>query len=118
MHLKSYAVDGGLLRTGSAKWSPTGLKRQDNDVPYETSLEQWTPLRDGLANFEIGQGTQAPRLHRQSRQAKAPALGWGLRVFLLALLVAGFQCGNALAKSGNLLVCGKLHLGPALADRG
>ena len=37
MHLKSYAVDGRLLRTGSANWSPTGLKRQDNDVLYESS---------------------------------------------------------------------------------
>ncbi len=39
MHLKSYAVDGRLLRTGSANWSPTGLKRQDNDVLYEASSE-------------------------------------------------------------------------------
>ena len=39
MHLKSYAVDGHLLRTGSANWSPTGLKRQDNDVVYEASPE-------------------------------------------------------------------------------
>ena len=39
MHLKSYAVDGRLLRSGSANWSPTGLKRQDNDVLYETSPE-------------------------------------------------------------------------------
>ncbi len=39
MHLKSYAVDGRLLRSGSANWSPTGLKRQDNDVLYEMSPE-------------------------------------------------------------------------------
>ncbi len=39
MHLKSYAIDGRLLRTGSANWSPTGLKRQDNDVQYESSPE-------------------------------------------------------------------------------
>ncbi len=39
MHLKTYAVDGRLLRSGSANWSPTGLKRQDNDVLYETSPE-------------------------------------------------------------------------------
>ena len=39
MHLKSYAVDGRLLRSGSANWSPTGLKRQDNDVLYESSPE-------------------------------------------------------------------------------
>ena len=35
MHFKSYVIDGVLLRTGSANWSPTGLKRQDNDVHYE-----------------------------------------------------------------------------------
>jgi phosphatidylserine/phosphatidylglycerophosphate/cardiolipin synthase-like enzyme len=35
MHFKSYVIDGTLLRTGSANWSPTGLKRQDNDVHYE-----------------------------------------------------------------------------------
>ncbi len=39
MHLKSYAIDGRLLRTGSANWSPTGLKRQDNDVRYESTPE-------------------------------------------------------------------------------
>lgn len=32
MHLKSYAVDGQILRTGSANFSPTGEKRQDNDL--------------------------------------------------------------------------------------
>ncbi len=35
MHFKSYAIDGALLRTGSANWSPTSLKRQDNDLRYE-----------------------------------------------------------------------------------
>ena len=39
MHLKSYAIDGHMLRSGSANWSPTGLKRQDNDVLYEASPE-------------------------------------------------------------------------------
>ena len=39
MHLKSYVIDGRLVRTGSANWSPTGLKRQDNDVVYEESVE-------------------------------------------------------------------------------
>lgn len=32
MHLKAYAVDGVLLRTGSANLSPSGLKQQDNDL--------------------------------------------------------------------------------------
>lgn len=37
MHLKSYVIDRQLVRTGSANWSPTGLKRQDNDIRYEFS---------------------------------------------------------------------------------
>jgi phosphatidylserine/phosphatidylglycerophosphate/cardiolipin synthase-like enzyme len=32
MHLKSYQIDGRLLRTGAANFSASGLKRQDNDV--------------------------------------------------------------------------------------
>src|ERR1700751_3233548 len=32
MHLKSYEIDGHLLRTGAANFSATGLKRQDNDL--------------------------------------------------------------------------------------
>jgi phosphatidylserine/phosphatidylglycerophosphate/cardiolipin synthase-like enzyme len=39
MHFKSYVIDGTLLRTGSANWSPTALKRQDNDVHYEMDSE-------------------------------------------------------------------------------
>lgn len=32
MHLKSYELDGQLLRTGAAKFSASELKRQDNDL--------------------------------------------------------------------------------------
>lgn len=32
MHLKSYAVDDQTLRSGSANFSPSALKRQDNDL--------------------------------------------------------------------------------------
>jgi phosphatidylserine/phosphatidylglycerophosphate/cardiolipin synthase-like enzyme len=32
MHLKSYEVDGHVLRTGAANFSASGLKRQDNDL--------------------------------------------------------------------------------------
>jgi phosphatidylserine/phosphatidylglycerophosphate/cardiolipin synthase-like enzyme len=40
MHLKSYCVDGGLLRDGSANWSPSGLKRQDNNARLTTDPRQ------------------------------------------------------------------------------
>jgi phosphatidylserine/phosphatidylglycerophosphate/cardiolipin synthase-like enzyme len=32
MHLKSYQIEGKLLRTGAANFSASGLKRQDNDL--------------------------------------------------------------------------------------
>jgi phosphatidylserine/phosphatidylglycerophosphate/cardiolipin synthase-like enzyme len=32
MHLKSYLVDGRTLRTGSANFTASGLKQQDNDL--------------------------------------------------------------------------------------
>jgi phosphatidylserine/phosphatidylglycerophosphate/cardiolipin synthase-like enzyme len=34
MHLKAYLVDGKLLRDGSANWSPSGLKSQDNNAHF------------------------------------------------------------------------------------
>ncbi|WP_051335485.1 phospholipase D-like domain-containing protein [Methylocapsa acidiphila] len=32
MHLKSYQIDGRLVRSGAANFSASGLKRQDNDL--------------------------------------------------------------------------------------
>jgi phosphatidylserine/phosphatidylglycerophosphate/cardiolipin synthase-like enzyme len=32
MHLKAYAIDGKLLRTGSANFSASGERQQDNDL--------------------------------------------------------------------------------------
>jgi phosphatidylserine/phosphatidylglycerophosphate/cardiolipin synthase-like enzyme len=40
MHLKAYCVDGALLRDGSANWSPSGLKRQDNNAHFTSEPEQ------------------------------------------------------------------------------
>jgi phosphatidylserine/phosphatidylglycerophosphate/cardiolipin synthase-like enzyme len=40
MHLKAYLVDGRELRTGSANWSPTGEKRQDNNAHFTTDSQQ------------------------------------------------------------------------------
>ena len=61
MHLKSYAIDGRLLRTGSANWSPTGLKRQDNDVFYESAPE-------AVKGFE----REFEEMWEQGTSAKAP----------------------------------------------
>jgi phosphatidylserine/phosphatidylglycerophosphate/cardiolipin synthase-like enzyme len=40
MHLKSYLVDGTLLRDGSANWSAAGLKRQDNNAHFTNDPAQ------------------------------------------------------------------------------
>jgi phosphatidylserine/phosphatidylglycerophosphate/cardiolipin synthase-like enzyme len=40
MHLKAYLVDGDLLRDGSANWSPSGLKRQDNNSRFTADPAQ------------------------------------------------------------------------------
>ncbi len=34
MHLKAYVIDGSLLRDGSANWSASGLRRQDNNAHF------------------------------------------------------------------------------------
>jgi phosphatidylserine/phosphatidylglycerophosphate/cardiolipin synthase-like enzyme len=55
MHFKSYVIDGTLLRTGSANWSPTGLKRQDNDVHYAVTAKlfssRFSQMWDRPTNF-------------------------------------------------------------------
>jgi phosphatidylserine/phosphatidylglycerophosphate/cardiolipin synthase-like enzyme len=51
MHLKAYCVDGALLRDGSANWSPSGLKRQDNNARFTTdpkAVEQYRRLFDAM----------------------------------------------------------------------
>ena len=46
MHLKSYLVDGELLRDGSANWSPAGLKRQDNNAHFTNDPAQVRAFRE------------------------------------------------------------------------
>jgi len=47
MHLKSYEIDGRLLRTGAANFSASGLKRQDNDLIVIESTDADQPARAG-----------------------------------------------------------------------
>lgn len=49
MHLKAYVIDGRELRTGSANWSPTGEKRQDNNAHFTTDPEQVKRFQDNFA---------------------------------------------------------------------
>lgn len=60
MHLKSYAIDGHLLRTGSANWSPTGLKRQDNDVVYQVAPEAVRQFERKFEEMWLRAGTASP----------------------------------------------------------
>jgi phosphatidylserine/phosphatidylglycerophosphate/cardiolipin synthase-like enzyme len=39
MHLKSYQIDGNMLRTGAANFSASGLKREDDDLIVIQSAE-------------------------------------------------------------------------------
>jgi phosphatidylserine/phosphatidylglycerophosphate/cardiolipin synthase-like enzyme len=49
MHLKSYQIDGRLLRTGAANFSASGLKRQDNDLIV---IESRAAVAGFLRHFE------------------------------------------------------------------
>jgi phosphatidylserine/phosphatidylglycerophosphate/cardiolipin synthase-like enzyme len=49
MHLKSYLVDSTVLRSGSANYSPTGEKRQDNDLSFTRDTQS---VKAFSTNFE------------------------------------------------------------------
>jgi phosphatidylserine/phosphatidylglycerophosphate/cardiolipin synthase-like enzyme len=56
MHLKSYQVDGQVLRTGAANFSASGLKRQDNDLIVIESAEAAASFRRNVdAHFATGE---------------------------------------------------------------
>jgi phosphatidylserine/phosphatidylglycerophosphate/cardiolipin synthase-like enzyme len=56
MHLKSYQIDGRLLRTGAANFSASGLKRQDNDLIVIESASAAAAFKRALdARFASGE---------------------------------------------------------------
>jgi phosphatidylserine/phosphatidylglycerophosphate/cardiolipin synthase-like enzyme len=56
-HLKSYQVDGKLLRTGAANFSASGLKRQDNDLIVIDSAGAAAAFKRAFdARFASGEG--------------------------------------------------------------
>jgi phosphatidylserine/phosphatidylglycerophosphate/cardiolipin synthase-like enzyme len=59
MHLKSYQIDGQLLRTGAANFSASGLKRQDNDLIVIESAEAAAFKRAFDARFASGEALVA-----------------------------------------------------------
>jgi phosphatidylserine/phosphatidylglycerophosphate/cardiolipin synthase-like enzyme len=60
MHLKSYQIDGLLLRTGAANFSASGLKRQDNDLIVIESAEAAAVFKRNFeARFVSGEGLRS-----------------------------------------------------------
>src|SRR4030088_2073592 len=60
MHLKSYQIDGRLLRTGAANLSASGLKRQDNDlIVIESAGAAASFKRNFDARFASGEALSA-----------------------------------------------------------
>ena len=58
MHLKSYLVDERELRTGSANWSPTGEKRQDNNAQFTTDPQQVKAFQSAFEEMWQRDGNQ------------------------------------------------------------
>jgi phosphatidylserine/phosphatidylglycerophosphate/cardiolipin synthase-like enzyme len=60
MHLKSYQIDGKLLRTGAANFSASGLKRQDNDLIVAEGAEAAASFKRNFdAQFASGEALPA-----------------------------------------------------------
>jgi ATP-dependent exoDNAse (exonuclease V) alpha subunit len=56
MHLKSYQIEGRLLRTGAANFSASGLKRKDNDLIIIDSADAATKFKRAFeTRFESGE---------------------------------------------------------------
>ncbi len=58
MHLKSYLVDGTILRDGSANWSPAGLKRQDNNAHFTNDPAQVRAFQQAFEAMWEAEGNQ------------------------------------------------------------
>jgi phosphatidylserine/phosphatidylglycerophosphate/cardiolipin synthase-like enzyme len=56
MHIKSYQIDGRLLRAGAANFFASGLKRQDNDLIVIESSETAAGFKRAFeARFSSGE---------------------------------------------------------------
>jgi phosphatidylserine/phosphatidylglycerophosphate/cardiolipin synthase-like enzyme len=62
MHLKSYQIDGRMLRTGAANFSASGLKRQDNDLIVIETAEAAAAFKHNFeTRFATGELLSQPR---------------------------------------------------------
>ena len=101
MHLKSYALDDRLLRTGSANLSASGLKQQDNDIVilrdaavvsgFEARFQQiWSegdsaPVLNPLAAAPLqdAQATSSRKANQVSCRIKGNVNRVGERIYFL-----------------------------------
>jgi phosphatidylserine/phosphatidylglycerophosphate/cardiolipin synthase-like enzyme len=67
-HLKSYEIDGRLLRTGAANFSASGLKRQDNDLIIIESIEAAAFKHNFEARYASGETLSLAGLSRWVRR--------------------------------------------------
>jgi phosphatidylserine/phosphatidylglycerophosphate/cardiolipin synthase-like enzyme len=100
MHLKSYQIDGRLLRTGAANFTASGLKQQDNDLIV---IENQAAAEEFRRHFEKiymkSEGWTRPRRPRRfddttsrRKTSQSPSIDhWG--AFWLAELGA-FRSGS------------------------
>ena len=83
MHLKAYVIDGEALRTGSANFSGSGLKQQDNDLlilrdgktaaAFEAKFEEMWAVAVPYDADRFSERAGEPSRRRQP-QAAQPAL--------------------------------------------
>ena len=62
MHLKAYSIDGETLRTGSANFSASGVRQQDNDLVvirdaeaaarFDAHFERMSDAAEPMVEFE------------------------------------------------------------------
>lgn len=69
LHLKSYSLDGEVIRSGSANFSASGLKRQDNDIIV---VRERTAALGFDARFEQIWAAAAPMAHADHSPATSP----------------------------------------------
>jgi phosphatidylserine/phosphatidylglycerophosphate/cardiolipin synthase-like enzyme len=69
LHLKSYSLDGEVIRSGSANFSASGLKRQDNDIIV---VRERTAALGFDARFEQIWAAAAPMAHADRSPATSP----------------------------------------------
>lgn len=71
MHLKTYGIDGRLVRTGSANFSASGERQQDNDLmvihdagaaaKFDAHFEQMWDAAQPMIEFEPAIRALEPR---------------------------------------------------------